>query len=95
MLRRTSVRKPEVYHHRRAFDLERPLLTETKNYYTRKSQAWLETDSTPAYMVKAERALADPCVDFKKAKEAADAAAEEAVAKAKAAEPEVPGGSSS
>ena len=40
-------------------DLERPLLTETKNYYTRKSQAWLETDSTPAYMKKAEKALAD------------------------------------
>lgn len=38
-------------------DLEEPLLANTKDHYARKSQEWIETDSTPDYMIKAENAL--------------------------------------
>ncbi|CAM9571939.1 unnamed protein product, partial [Discosporangium mesarthrocarpum] len=38
-------------------DLEEPLLSNTRGYYARKSQEWIETDSTPDYMIKAENAL--------------------------------------
>ena len=33
-------------------DLEEPLLANTKDHYARKSQEWIETDSTPDYMIK-------------------------------------------
>lgn len=33
-------------------DLEEPLLTNTREHYARKSQEWIETDSTPDYMIK-------------------------------------------
>lgn len=33
-------------------DLEGPLLTNTREHYARKSQEWIETDSTPDYMIK-------------------------------------------
>eukprot|EP00752_Nemacystus_decipiens_P005718 g5175.t1 len=38
-------------------DLEEALLSNTKDHYARKSQEWIETDSTPDYMIKAENAL--------------------------------------
>jgi cullin 1 len=38
-------------------DFEDFLLTNTQEYYAQKSQQWLERDSTPEYMIKAERAL--------------------------------------
>ncbi|CAM9718096.1 unnamed protein product [Chrysoparadoxa australica] len=38
-------------------DFEERLLANTKEYYARKSQEWLESDSTPDYMIKAENAL--------------------------------------
>jgi cullin 1 len=38
-------------------DLEEPLLANTREYYARKSQEWIEADSTPDYMIKAEKAL--------------------------------------
>ncbi|GAB5036521.1 cullin protein 1 [Nannochloropsis oceanica] len=38
-------------------DLEETLLSDTREYYARKSQEWIETDSTPAYLLKAEAAL--------------------------------------
>eukprot|EP00953_Heterococcus_sp_UTEX-ZZ885_P027119 14597-Heterococcus_DN1.PRE.1 len=38
-------------------DFEEPLLTNTREFYARKSQQWVENDSTPDYMVKAENAL--------------------------------------
>ncbi|CAM9332741.1 unnamed protein product [Choristocarpus tenellus] len=38
-------------------DLEEPLLINTREYFARKSQEWIETDSTPDYMIKAENAL--------------------------------------
>lgn len=33
-------------------DLEEALLSNTKDHYARKSQEWIETDSTPDYMIK-------------------------------------------
>ena len=33
-------------------DLEEPLLANTRDHYARKSQEWIETDSTPDYMIK-------------------------------------------
>jgi cullin 1 len=38
-------------------DLEKPLITATHAYYQSKSITWLETDSTPAYLVRSEIAL--------------------------------------
>ena len=38
-------------------DFEEPLLANSKEYYARKSQEWIENDDTPSYMVKAEAAL--------------------------------------
>jgi len=38
-------------------DFEDHLLTATKDYYKRKSQSWVESDDTPRYLEKAERAL--------------------------------------
>jgi len=38
-------------------DFEEPLLASTQEFYARKSQEWIENDSTPDYMIKAERAL--------------------------------------
>mmetsp|Transcript_2386 Transcript_2386/g.4333 ORF Transcript_2386/g.4333 Transcript_2386/m.4333 type:complete len:744 (-) Transcript_2386:145-2376(-) len=40
-----------------AADLEAPLLDSTRAYYVKKRQEWIETDSTPDYLIKAERAL--------------------------------------
>ena len=33
------------------------MLVSTEKYFKQKSQEWVSTDSTPDYMVKAERAL--------------------------------------
>jgi len=38
-------------------DFEKFLLENTKDYYTRKAESWLQNDDTPAYLVKAEKAL--------------------------------------
>ena len=38
-------------------NFEEALLADTREYYARKSQEWIETDSTPAYLIKAEKAL--------------------------------------
>jgi len=38
-------------------DLEAPLLESTREYYARKRQEWIVSDSTPDYLIKAERAL--------------------------------------
>lgn len=38
-------------------DFEEQLLANTQEYYARKSSEWIEGDGTPAYMVKAEKAL--------------------------------------
>eukprot|EP00592_Proboscia_alata_P006262 CAMPEP_0194357350 /NCGR_PEP_ID=MMETSP0174-20130528/4836_1 /TAXON_ID=216777 /ORGANISM="Proboscia alata, Strain PI-D3" /LENGTH=757 /DNA_ID=CAMNT_0039127329 /DNA_START=64 /DNA_END=2337 /DNA_ORIENTATION=- len=38
-------------------DLETQLLESTREYYVRKRQDWIATDSTPAYLIKAEDAL--------------------------------------
>jgi len=38
-------------------DFEDFLLTNSEEYYARKSQEWIQTDSTPAYMKKAEDSL--------------------------------------
>jgi len=38
-------------------DLEKYLLESSKEYYARKAELWMETDSTPIYLVKAEKAL--------------------------------------
>lgn len=35
-------------------DLEEPLLVNTREHYARKSQEWIETDSTPDYMIKVQ-----------------------------------------
>mmetsp|Transcript_24749 Transcript_24749/g.80040 ORF Transcript_24749/g.80040 Transcript_24749/m.80040 type:complete len:784 (-) Transcript_24749:368-2719(-) len=40
-------------------DFEDPMLNATKDYYKRKSQQWVESDDTPRYLEKAERALDD------------------------------------
>mmetsp|Transcript_18871 Transcript_18871/g.23751 ORF Transcript_18871/g.23751 Transcript_18871/m.23751 type:complete len:742 (+) Transcript_18871:80-2305(+) len=38
-------------------DFEEALLSSSQEFYARKSQEWIESDSTPDYMIKAERAL--------------------------------------
>lgn len=38
-------------------DFEEPLLVSTKEYYARKAQKWIESLSTPDYLIKAERVL--------------------------------------
>mmetsp|Transcript_49470 Transcript_49470/g.59897 ORF Transcript_49470/g.59897 Transcript_49470/m.59897 type:complete len:744 (-) Transcript_49470:240-2471(-) len=38
-------------------DLEAPLLDSTRDYYAKKRQEWIVSDSTPDYLIKAERAL--------------------------------------
>jgi len=38
-------------------DLETPLLISTREYYAKKREEWIVTDSTPAYLIKAEAAL--------------------------------------
>jgi len=38
-------------------DLEEPLLENTRQYYARKRQEWIDADSTPDYLIKAEAAL--------------------------------------
>jgi len=38
-------------------DLEAPLLDSTRDYYAKKRQEWIVSDSTPSYLIKAERAL--------------------------------------
>jgi len=38
-------------------DLETPLLDSTREYYAKKREAWIVTDSTPAYLIKAEAVL--------------------------------------
>jgi len=38
-------------------DLESPLLDSTREYYARKREEWIVSDSTPDYLIKAERAL--------------------------------------
>mmetsp|Transcript_28885 Transcript_28885/g.44415 ORF Transcript_28885/g.44415 Transcript_28885/m.44415 type:complete len:745 (+) Transcript_28885:78-2312(+) len=38
-------------------DLEEPLLNSTREYYAKKRQEWIVTDSTPDYLIKAEQAL--------------------------------------
>lgn len=42
-------------------DLEGPLLTNTREHYARKSQEWIETDSTPDYMIKVHRSPSRAC----------------------------------
>lgn len=39
--------------------LETPFLAASKEYYLKKSQEWIVTDSTPSYLLKAEAALKD------------------------------------
>mmetsp|Transcript_1513 Transcript_1513/g.2861 ORF Transcript_1513/g.2861 Transcript_1513/m.2861 type:complete len:727 (-) Transcript_1513:547-2727(-) len=39
-------------------DLESPLLDSTRDYYVKKRESWIVVDSTPDYLIKAERALA-------------------------------------
>eukprot|EP00591_Stephanopyxis_turris_P014134 CAMPEP_0195538440 /NCGR_PEP_ID=MMETSP0794_2-20130614/49526_1 /TAXON_ID=515487 /ORGANISM="Stephanopyxis turris, Strain CCMP 815" /LENGTH=753 /DNA_ID=CAMNT_0040672419 /DNA_START=59 /DNA_END=2320 /DNA_ORIENTATION=+ len=38
-------------------DLETPLLENTREYYAKKREEWIVTDSTPEYLIKAETAL--------------------------------------
>jgi cullin 1 len=40
-------------------DLEEPLLVTTREYYARKREEWIAKDSTPDYLIKAEKALED------------------------------------
>jgi len=40
-------------------DLEQPLLEGTRSFYGRKREDWIAKDSTPDYMIKAERALGE------------------------------------
>lgn len=40
-------------------DLEQPLLDATRSYYGRKREDWITRDSTPDYLLKAEKALAE------------------------------------
>ena len=40
-------------------DLEQPLLDATRSYYGRKREDWISKDSTPDYLIKAEKALGD------------------------------------
>merc|ERR1719253_594595 len=38
-------------------DLEAPLLENTREYYSKRRQDWIVSDSTPDYLIKAERSL--------------------------------------
>ena len=38
-------------------DLEVPLLTSTREYYSKKREEWIASDSTPDYLIKAEKVL--------------------------------------
>jgi len=38
-------------------DLETPFLASTREYYSKKREAWIGTDTTPAYLIKAEAVL--------------------------------------
>jgi len=38
-------------------DLETPFLASSREYYSKKREAWIVTDSTPAYLIKAEAVL--------------------------------------
>ena len=38
-------------------DLEVELIQSTKEYYSRKREEWIVSDSTPEYLIKVERAL--------------------------------------
>jgi len=40
-------------------DFEQPLLQNTREYYRLRRQEWIVTDSTPEYLIKAEKALAN------------------------------------
>jgi len=40
-------------------DLEQPLLEATRSYYGRKREDWIAKDSTPDYLIKAEKALGE------------------------------------
>lgn len=40
-----------------SLDLESPLLTSTREYYTKKREEWISNDSTPEYLVKAEKVI--------------------------------------
>jgi len=40
-------------------DLEQPLLDATRSYYGRKREDWIARDSTPDYLIKAEKALGE------------------------------------
>mmetsp|Transcript_22277 Transcript_22277/g.46834 ORF Transcript_22277/g.46834 Transcript_22277/m.46834 type:complete len:742 (-) Transcript_22277:219-2444(-) len=40
-------------------DLEQPLLDATRAYYARKREDWIAKDSTPDYLIKVEKALAE------------------------------------
>merc|ERR1719253_371365 len=40
-------------------DLEAPLLENTRSYYGRKREDWISKDSTPDYLIKAEKALGE------------------------------------
>jgi len=40
-------------------DLEQPLLDATRSYYGRKREDWISKDSTPDYLIKAEKALGE------------------------------------
>lgn len=40
-------------------DLEQPLLDATRDYYAKKRELWIVHDSTPEYLIKAEKALQD------------------------------------
>jgi cullin 1 len=40
-------------------DFEDFLLMNSEEYYARKSQVWIQSDSTPSYMIKAEQALTE------------------------------------
>ena len=41
------------------FDLETPLLEATRSYYGRKREDWIAKDSSPDYLIKAEKALGE------------------------------------
>lgn len=40
-------------------DLEEPLLASTRDYYAKKREEWIVSDSTPEYLIKAEKVFVD------------------------------------
>ena len=40
-------------------DLEEPLLTSTREYYAKKREEWIVSDSTPEYLIKAEKVFSN------------------------------------